>query len=106
MNDREMPAPGRRVDIRRWKTLYEFASVFARDPLLTDALITFSDGFHLIYSDGEMRISASFQRGDLLRQENVDLALDQVAGYIAALEGDVLQAQAEIEALERDAGQS
>ncbi len=93
MNDREMPAPARRVDIRRWKTLYEFASVFARDPLLTDAIITFSDGFHLSYSDGEMRILASFQRGQPLRQENVDLTLDQVPGYIRALEDDVLQAQ-------------
>jgi hypothetical protein len=94
----ELPDPSEHENVRRWKVLHEFASAVAHSPLLERAAINFRDGTWLEFKDREMRVGRTARKGDVMRPADVSLTLDQVPGYIAALEGDVLSAQQEVQA--------
>jgi hypothetical protein len=87
MADREMPDPSEHERVRAWRLRYELA-VMLPHPECESAELVYVDGVRITYRDGEVRIEST--------RDGMSLTLDQVPGYIKALEGDVLEAQAEI----------
>jgi hypothetical protein len=81
----QMPNPRDGHKVRRWRELHELGATLCRMPGVTSAHIGYPDS-DLFLKDGELRVV----------HEDMTLTLEQIPGYIAALEGDVLAAQDEL----------
>ncbi len=92
MSDREMPSPSEHFGVRRLRGLYEFALTLSRDPLAEVIDLRYRNGERIFLEDGVVKVT----------HDGGTYTLDQLPGYIKALEGDVLQAQEELRKAQDD----
>jgi hypothetical protein len=88
MEERKMPDPSEHTNVRRWHVIYELGRRLGEHPDLEMAMLTYKDGIQITVIDGVVRVSDA--------RNDFEITLDQIPGYIKALEGDVLQAQEEL----------
>jgi hypothetical protein len=95
MAEPQMPDPSDHPKVRRWRALYELGTILCGMPDVDSAHIGYHDSALLILDDGVVQVT----------HDDLTLTLEQIPGYIEALEGDVLDAQAEVRRMRAAAGE-
>jgi hypothetical protein len=86
MTHPEMPNPADHPRVRQLRALTEFALLLSQDPLVESVDIEYQNGQRVFLEGGVVKVT----------YDGGTYTVDQLQGYIQALEGDVLEAQKQL----------